>query len=677
MKKVYRSVEFWKSALLTMADNSFYELIRGVFGKIKTPFNKTRLVNDLETFLLREDIQKTIAGYIDENDAKIIAAVSLFGECAPGELESFFSGELSYARLQDIIVNLEERFILYRFNLKDLSHNYNLIALNPVLSRALEQYVSNIPVLLPVVPAAGQNVKSNRKMIFDDLFLAGLLSFVSQEDSFFRDENLIRKKTKERGLALFPDFDLGEITGALRLLGLFYRDQDKLIPDIKLFENFGLLNRRERTEYCAAALLLYRENEIKENILAPLYRAKIRNTADYIHNLLDSIDIHLQYPVKTLNKLARIYLRDTGINVNIDGLIDVLEITGLLTAASPDLTQSGPALEKITENRNTDPCIGIDSNSSVLVYPQVPYTDAVSLALILCIKETGSVVRFELNRDCAIRAFDRGVKADEILEMLARLSCGKLDETLVWTLNDWEKRYNEVSLKKGVILNLCEDKRYLVKTRSLSALIRETIAPGVYLLDEDSIDEASSVLHSAGVEIIARGKKSQKNDHGSHHYYQRPASFDEKKIKVKDGVTSEAGYNTAAQIEHFYTILERMNPDTAEKTQLSARIERRLILCEDQLKDADIRYEKLEARFLDYAGKQNIARQAITQKTPVELVCISGKNEERIFGIPKALKKKDNELILEIETGEKEDTVHIPLGKISLLRRIKKSIFEN
>jgi len=113
--KIFRSVDFWKSAVMTMPDNSFFELIRSVFGKIKTPFNKQQLIDDLEKFLLREDIQKTIAAYIDQNDAKIIAASALFGEPAPGELESFFSGEFSFAQLQDIIVNLEERFIIYRF----------------------------------------------------------------------------------------------------------------------------------------------------------------------------------------------------------------------------------------------------------------------------------------------------------------------------------------------------------------------------------------------------------------------------------------------------------------------------------------------------------------------------------------------------------------------------------
>ena len=96
---VFRSVEFWKSALMTLPDSSFFELLRSVFGKIKTPFNKQILLDDLESFLLREDIQKNIAAYIDRNDAAVIAALATLNEPAPGELESFFSGELSYVEL--------------------------------------------------------------------------------------------------------------------------------------------------------------------------------------------------------------------------------------------------------------------------------------------------------------------------------------------------------------------------------------------------------------------------------------------------------------------------------------------------------------------------------------------------------------------------------------------------
>ena len=122
-----------------------------------------------------------------------------------------------------------------------------------------------------------------------------------------------------------------------------------------------------------------------------------------------------------------------------------------------------------------------------------------------------------------------------------------------------------------------------------------------------------------------------------------------------------------------------------EKAELSARIDRRLILCEEQLKDADIRYEKLEARHLDYAGKQNIAKQAIAGVSSVEVIWSFKGNEERIFGIPRALEKSGKDLILLVDiisnnsrehTSSESSNIRIPLAKISLIRKIKKSIFE-
>ncbi|MCL2270043.1 MAG: hypothetical protein FWC24_01735, partial [Treponema sp.] len=67
---------------------------------------------------------------------------------------------------------------------------------------------------------------------------------------------------------------------------------------------------------------------------------------------------------------------------------------------------------------------------------------------------------------------------------------------------------------------------------------------------------------------------------------------------------------------------------------------------------------------------------AITMQSPVEVICPGKQKSERIFGIPKALEKADNESFLIIEPVNQGTTVRIPLGKISLLRRIKKSIFE-
>jgi hypothetical protein len=118
-----------------------------------------------------------------------------------------------------------------------------------------------------------------------------------------------------------------------------------------------------------------------------------------------------------------------------------------------------------------------------------------------------------------------------------------------------------------------------------------------------------------------------------------------------------------------------MNLGAEQREELTARINRRLVLSESQLKDAVVRYEKLEARGLDYAGKIMIAKQAIARRTPVEASWTVRQKQENVIGIPKALEKADDESVLVMESPE-GNTIRIPLGKISLLRRIKKSIFE-
>jgi hypothetical protein len=678
MKNIFRPIEFWKSAVMTMPDNSFFELLRSVFGKIKTPFNKQQLLNDLEKFLLREDIQKTIAAYINQNDAKVIAATALFSEPVLEELEGFFSGELSCAQLQDIIVNLEERFILYRFTEEKISR----LALNPVLEQALLPIATDTQFLFPTVTATETATASCApKAHINDLILAGLLSFVSQWESFYRTEGVIRKRVLEAAKITFPDIDLGNIIGSLQVLGLFYVDEDKLFPDKKRFDDFLSLSAQERMEYCASALLVYSDIKSPSEILPPLFRARIRETAALIHSFLNSLAPESLYPEKTLIRMFEILKAEMGLVFTVEALFEALEKTGLLVKVSEELRQLGEVAHNKTPKNNSS-SIAIDSGFSILVYPEINFADALKLASILNIREASTVVRFELDRDSAVRSFGNKIFADEIIEMLKQLSGGKVDDALIWNLKDWEKQYGEVALKKGVVLSLSEARRYLTETMPLAKMIVETLAPGVYLLNEDAIDEAEIALRSAGIDIIAHSKEKKETSFSSGNYFPSPlSSSPDLQIVKQDAVSktfnnSEAAERASALTGGFRAILEKMPMSETEKAELSARIDRRLVLCEAQLKDASIRYEKLEARHMDYAGKQNIAKQAIVQQSPVEIVWPGGGSGESIFGVPRALEKEEGGLILTVVSGDDDNVMRIPLAKISLLRRIKKSIFE-
>ena len=695
--KIFRSVDFWKSAVMTLPDNSFFELIRSVFGKIKTPFNKQQLTDDLEKFLMREDIQKTIAAYIDQNDAKIIAATALFGEPAPGELESFFSGEFSFAQLQDIIVNLEERFIFYRFSEDKIAR----LALNPVLEQILTPFTADTSSLFPAASsesgteadAADGNTAAETPVVLTDRILAALLSFVCREETFFKSEGVLRKRITEAGKECFGKMDLPFITGSLQILGLFYADGEKLVPDRKRFEDFGLLSARERGEYCAAALIVYEEMKPQPPVLPPLFKSRLREVVNFIHGFLGSLDSGQKYHEKTLTRLAEILKAKTGIVISSD-LPSTLEKTGLLITGPSGVKQLGV----ITPLKHDAPVIAVDSGFSVIVYPEIVYSDAINLAAFMNVIEAGAVVRFELTKDSAVRAFNNNIGADEIIELLKRLSGERLDDSLAWNLKDWEKRHGEVSLKSGVILSLSPDRRYLTETMPLAGLISETLAPGVYLLPPNAADEAAAALSSAGIDIISRRNEkpaalivsaadSPSASALANRYFPPPGDS-ENILKITDitsvsapplfspMATPSATPPVTALTEKFHAILKETPMSDIDKAELSARIDRRLVLCESQLKEASLRYEKLEARNMDYAGKQNVAKQAIAQQSPVEIVRHGAGKEERIFGIPKALEKKGGDYVLVIIPAGGQDELPIPLGKISLLRRIKKSIFE-
>jgi hypothetical protein len=715
---VFRSVEFWKSAIMTLPDNSFFELLRSVFGKVKTPFNKQTLLADLEVFLLREDIQKNIACYFDRNDARLVAAVAALGEPAPGDLESFFSGELSYAELHDLIINLEERFIFYRFRENGLSR----LALNPVLEPVLSPLLGDPSLLFPSLDAAGAPPDAPGKNLpLNDRVLAGLLSFVSEREMFFRSEGEIFKRVSAAGKKIFPGLDLPSVIGGLCALGLFRSHEDRLIPDYRCFADFGKLSPLERMEYCAAGIYCFRSANSPGAVSPYLLHAHVRNITGFIHRFLNLLEPERLYPGKTLKRLAGILeyenadtraapslappVKEKPIDSGV--LVDCLEMSGLVLPASAEYRRLGPlAAEQAgteTAAASVDaagpaaaksPVIVMDTAFSCLVYPEIAYTDAISLASMLAVRDAGLSLRFDLTRDSATRAFNRSVSAGAMIELLQRLSADRIDESLIWTLRDWEKRCGEVTLRRGLVLRLAPERRYLAEMDSLSRLIKETLAPGIYLLAETAEDNAVQSLQKAGVDITARPTESAAKPEASISFrspFPSPASgfqYPEKnRAFVRPPPPGEkTGADTAssasALIAGFHSVLEHMQGGPgprlakAERDELAARIDRRLVLCESQLRDAAVRYEKLEARSLDYVGKALIAKQAIALQSPVEIIR-SGKNGERLFGIPRALEKKGGESILIITAEGGGDSLRIPLGKISLLRRIKKSIFEN
>ena len=717
MTSVFRPVSFWQSALMTLPDAAFFDLMRSVLGTVKTPFNKQKLVEELSRLIVRPDIQENIAGYIDTNDHRIIAAIALLSDPVPGELESFFTGEYSYAELQSMLLNLEERLIIYRFR----DNGVLRIALNPRLENILAPYAVNKEILFPAIEDGSKELEIIENSTLNGRTLAALFAFLLNTEVLVKDDReasfVFRRKAAEQGKVLFPGLDIDSSAGGLLALGLICREGDELIPDEAKIAAFKVLSDRERMEYLAGgiAIFLHRrsagfaDGAGKTGEVFFQHRGLLKSTIRLAGNFTDVAKEHKILPEATMIKLAELFRRkeetssltayDTGGQAaelpSAAVLLRSLVVSGLFSLVKTDgkncyypFQFSGTKLcSAENDSEKSAPIIAMDSGFSCILYPEISFADAMDLAVFSSVEETGTTVRFVLSRDSVIRGFDRGYTAEFLWQLLERLSDSRTPDALKWNLDDWEKRWKEISLNQGVILSLAGERSYLADTDPLAAMIKQNLAPGVYLLSA-GIDEAAAALRSAGVDIVGRPSIKIKNDAKNKTIFEtKPELISEVKSRpVMESIVeskssddlplAQSVEKSAEQIEQkkkqFRLVLDNLKLTKQEREELESRIERRMIVSETQLKDTSLRYEKLEARSLDYVGKTGIVKQAIVSGSLLEVSCLNG---EKILGFPENLDKKSGEMILVIKPRDGGEPVKIALGKISFIRRIKQSIF--
>jgi hypothetical protein len=710
---------------MTLPDPAFFELIRSVLGVVKTPFNKQRLLEDLSAFISRPDILKTMADLINDEDRRIIAAIALMGEPAPGEMESFFTGEYSYAELQGLLLNLEERLVIYRFREEGVSR----IALNPKLEGILASIAKNRDLLFSSPEGdSGDYAEPPPAPPMDSRLLAALFAFFLKGEALLKIEGggedeislkaALKKKALDEGNRIFPGlaqlqgFDVkdeaGEtrrrrevpvletLAGGLLVLGLLIRRGELFGAGEGRLGAFKELDDRGRFEYLAAgsAFYLYMQR-LPEGFY--MGRSLVKNLAGLIHGLIDSLETAAAVPEAALFKLIEILRREERRSWGFAGelppspmIIDGLLLSGLLLRAGKRYFISA-GMKPAREGRPADkdpgkppgdrPFIAMDSPSSCILYDNLSFADALDLAAFSGVEETGATVRFSFSRESAVRGFDRGLQAEFMWKLLDRLSMGRAGASLKWNLEDWEKRYRETALYQGLVLSLGGERAFLAETEALSSIIDRTLAPGIYLLSADR-EEAAAVLRAAGVDIVAQpGNRAGGNTGGNAFSFTPPAQLSPLKAgpepefprAIPAGVP--AGLPAEEIKRKFRDALERMKIGREEREELRARIERRMIVSESQLSGAALRYEKLEARSLDYVGKTQVVKQAIAAGSVLEVQWSKPSGQEKILGKPEALEKRGEEMILILRQRNGDELLRIPLGKISLLKRIKQSIF--
>jgi hypothetical protein len=518
---------------------------------------------------------------------------------------------------------------------------------------------------------------------------------------YLKTKAALEKKNLDESKRIFPDLKLEVLLGTFRALGLLQLDETGKhhIDEIRL-NQLSELSDYERQIYLASSMMVF--YELGENIWQYFNKNRIVTVAKELHSFFQSLNANRMYPKTTLYKLFEIqekkgleYFLKNSLSKNKDRTelaLKVLQTFSLIEKTENNFWKINSIDYVSAEKKLAEKLISMDSPNSFIVFPEITFSEAIELARFSSVLETGTTTRFALTKDSVVRAYRLGITSDKIIGALKNLSGRHVDQNIIWQLKDWEKRYSEVTLHTGVVLSLSKDRLYLANTEPLASMIAATLVPGIFLLNVDDEDDAAAVLQKACVDIIARNtiqNKSEKNMNGKTQSFflnldmnlkHSGLGFNDEKNNHQSNEKNIDEETSNEQKDRFRSILAKLKISKDQRDELSARIERRLILSDDQMNASSVKYEKLEARGLDYVGKYNISKQAISTGAILEVVWSDDEGViQKIMGIPSSIEKINGEAVLVMHckhgNNNQDNLIRIALGRISVLRRIKQSIF--
>ncbi|MBQ3649334.1 MAG: hypothetical protein II957_03945, partial [Treponema sp.] len=312
--------------------------------------------------------------------------------------------------------------------------------------------------------------------------------------------------------------------------------------------------------------------------------------------------------------------------------------------------------------------LSIDSAFSVTLLPGLNLHELLPFVHFMQIKHYDTAAVFEINRACAIRAFDAGFTPEKISLLLEKYSSYKIQQNIQISLEEWFSSYKSASLYKGYVLKVKEENAQFIKNNPLlSPYIMEELSAGVFFLSFADDAKAQSIIAKSGLDFIGNMKLAPGQNRTLAFL---PLDEPEKKIESKEKKAPVHRVDKEKQkaiLDELKSELDGMNLPQDQKEGLLDRINRRIVLNKSQLVGESVRFEKVEAGGMDYTGKIHVIESAIQNGGILEAALDSGNS---VAGRPVELNKKapNAQLILELSSsGEK---ICIP---VSSAVRIKKT----
>lgn len=534
----------WRKTLLTLPDSSFFELMRNYLGEIQTPFNKQSLLDRLQTFFKREATQRAIVAAIDETDARFLSAVDILEGPTRGELLSFLSAEYTRLEVENRLLNLQDRLLVFP------DAETDRLCLNPVLEPVLRAHIVRRHALFPREELAEP---TDAEPWITDTLLTAVFSLLLSQPLAFRADGRLKRRSATRVESVAPLLlegggeRLSILRWTLTSLGLARDEGGDLQPDVDAWRELAGLSAEGRlsTVWAVAALVPAEPDDEREDTGAagrPRHSEAPSELGCALQALLGELQpgcaMRGSHILQLLGIAAARCSREAGHAAPggrpaggapgagatagwghgpapDEELLDGLCRIGVLAEAGDNRYTSAPEAARVAAGAG-DPGEGAAENTEQpqpagVITPsyQMTLTPQADLRRSLAAAAAADLVRYdryceyEIHRGGVMRAFRAGFRAEEIRRSLEDLHGGPLPQNVRFSIDTWKDEYERVELLDGIVLLVDESHAALAEhSPALRPYIRRTLGPGAFLLAREEEEEWRAALEHAGLGAV-------------------------------------------------------------------------------------------------------------------------------------------------------------------------------
>ena len=622
-----KHTEEWRKLFFDLSDQAFFDLVRNYLGDIHTPFNKHKLLEQLEAFLLKKSNLEQIISMIDSADAALLTAVDCLGKASIEQLYTLFGDEEPYYSFYTHFMDLEERLLICPVREEKGGHT---VVLSPLFRDVLRQRVIDMDLFLGCQKASIK--KPSKYAWYEVPVIAAYLS------------SFMAKKGKTTGVGSSPNLapEDGEIIKKILIKhSLLYQTGRQLLPVKENFRNlFSLTN-----------------SEVSQSFIQSYLAANPLEALIYKNMRADRC-----YSDKAFARLVRVTAYLAGLEPGdiqthkmnlVQAALVAEENSGLIKLAAVQGSEAGK--------------IVVQPDFSLYVQGALSIEENITLSFFAEIRELDIISRWEVTRESFMRGIRSGTSAATFIRLLEEKSGSPLPQNILFSYKSWEEECQGIAVYRGCVIKVDGRFSQLLENNAVfKGYVKEKLSEGIYLVLEQDFPEAMKVVANISGQSLALPLDNRPWEalppavepecRGCFQYYEKPDS-EEQKGTIPD---------------KFLKKIETLDITDEQKDILSAKVNRKLILSEKQLENGDIRYELMEAGGIDYNKKVRLCQHVI--EVGGAFLELTLGDDDTLLINPLRIKKMGNDMVVigdEIPVGGQ---VQVPLRKVRYMRKIRTSL---